>query len=69
VHWPNLIGNGVARVVVSLSEGELDKDALHETMAHPLEMGEELEPGSASRIAAPGQERCPRLEDEQTPGG
>jgi aerobic C4-dicarboxylate transport protein len=44
----NLIGNGVACVVISLSEGELDKDALHETMAHPLEIGEGLEPGAAS---------------------
>src|SRR5262245_2870876 len=41
----NLIGNGVACVVISLSEGELDKDALHETMAHPIEIGEALEPG------------------------
>ena len=41
----NLIGNGVACIVISLSEGELDKDALHETMAHPLELGEALEPG------------------------
>ena len=32
----NLIGNGVACVVISLSEGELDKEALHETMAHPI---------------------------------
>jgi aerobic C4-dicarboxylate transport protein len=44
----NLIGNGVACVVISLSEGELDKAALHETMAHPLEMGEALEPGGAA---------------------
>jgi aerobic C4-dicarboxylate transport protein len=43
----NLIGNGVACVVISLSEGELDKAALHETMAHPLEIGEALEPGGA----------------------
>src|SRR6266567_4778827 len=43
----NLIGNGVACVVISISEGELDRDALHETMAHPLEMGEALEPGAA----------------------
>jgi aerobic C4-dicarboxylate transport protein len=41
----NLIGNGVACVVISLSEGELDKEALHKTMAHPLEIGEALEPG------------------------
>ncbi len=43
----NLIGNGVACVVISLSEGELDKDALHETMAHPIALGEALEPGGA----------------------
>ena len=39
----NLIGNGVATVVISLSEGELDKAKLHETMAHPIQLGEELE--------------------------
>ena len=43
----NLIGNGVACVVISRSEGELDKQALHETMAHPLELGEALEPGAS----------------------
>src|ERR1700722_13295070 len=42
----NLIGNGIACVVISLSEGELDKDKLHETMAHPIELGEALEPGA-----------------------
>ena len=41
----NLIGNGVACVVISRSEGELDKDKLHETMAHPIALGEALEPG------------------------
>ncbi len=45
----NLIGNGVACVVISLSEGELDKEALHETMAHPIALGEALEPGGALR--------------------
>src|SRR5467141_385607 len=44
----NLIGNGVACVVISRSEGELDKDKLHETMAHPIELGEALEPGAIS---------------------
>ena len=29
------------------SEGELDKDKLHETMAHPIQLGEALEPGAA----------------------
>ena len=41
----NLIGNGVACIVISRSEGELDKEKLHETMAHPIELGEALEPG------------------------
>jgi aerobic C4-dicarboxylate transport protein len=39
----NLVGNGVATVVISRWEGELDKDALHATMAHPVKLGEELE--------------------------
>jgi len=43
----NLIGNGVACIVISRSEGELDKDKLHETMAHPIELGEALEPGAS----------------------
>jgi arsenate reductase (glutaredoxin) len=40
-------GNGVACVVINLSEGELDKGKLHETMAHPIELGEAL--GSPAR--------------------
>ena len=43
----NLVGNGVATVVISRWEGELDVDKLHETMAHPLELGEALEPGAS----------------------
>ena len=39
----NLIGNGVATVVISRWEGELDAKALHETMAHPIKLGEEME--------------------------
>jgi len=39
----NLIGNGVATVVISRLEGELDVDELHEAMAHPITAGEELE--------------------------
>jgi len=38
----NLIGNGVATVVVSRWEGELDKRALHEAMAHPVELSDSL---------------------------
>lgn len=39
----NLIGNGVATIVISRWEGELDKERLHEAMAHPVEIGEALE--------------------------
>ena len=39
----NLVGNGVATVVISRWEGELDAEALHETMAHPVTLGEEFE--------------------------
>ena len=39
----NLIGNGVATVVISRWEGELDVKALHDTMAHPIAIGEEME--------------------------
>jgi aerobic C4-dicarboxylate transport protein len=43
----NLVGNGVACIVISRSEGELDKHALHEAMAHPIAEGEAMEPGGA----------------------
>jgi aerobic C4-dicarboxylate transport protein len=39
----NLIGNGVATVVISRLEGELDVDQLRLTMAAPLAAGEALE--------------------------
>src|ERR1700731_4772473 len=39
----NLVGNGVATIVISRWEGELDADKLHETMAHPITIGEEME--------------------------
>jgi aerobic C4-dicarboxylate transport protein len=39
----NLVGNGVATVVISRWEGELDVDKLHQTMAHPITVGEEME--------------------------
>jgi len=39
----NLIGNGVATIVISRWEGELDKHALHEAMAHPIVLGEQFE--------------------------
>jgi aerobic C4-dicarboxylate transport protein len=43
----NLIGNGVACVVISRSEGEFDVDKLHEAMAHPIALGEEMETSPA----------------------
>ena len=46
----NLIGNGVACIVISRSEGELDKDALHDAMAHPISEGEAMEPGGAKAV-------------------
>ncbi|CAN5233529.1 dicarboxylate/amino acid:cation symporter [soil metagenome] len=39
----NLVGNGVATIVISRWEGELDKDKLHEAMANPIELGEAME--------------------------
>src|SRR6185312_11619935 len=39
----NLIGNGVATIVISRWENELDANALHDTMAHPIAVGEEME--------------------------
>ena len=39
----NLIGNGVATVVISRWEGELDADKLHSAMAHPIDIGEQME--------------------------
>jgi len=40
----NLVGNGVATVVISRWEGELDTDHLHKVMARPLLASSELEP-------------------------
>jgi aerobic C4-dicarboxylate transport protein len=39
----NLVGNGVATVVISRWEGELDAVKLHHTMAHPITIGEEMD--------------------------
>src|SRR3979409_718912 len=39
----NLVGNGVATIVISRWEGELDAAKLHETMAHTITVGEEIE--------------------------
>ncbi|GJE28054.1 dicarboxylate/amino acid:cation symporter [Methylobacterium organophilum] len=50
----NLIGNGVATVVVSRWEGELDKAKLNEVMAHPLAIGTDI---SDHAPEAPADER------------
>jgi aerobic C4-dicarboxylate transport protein len=39
----NLVGNGVATVVISRWEGEIDAVKLKEAMMHPVALGEELE--------------------------
>jgi aerobic C4-dicarboxylate transport protein len=39
----NLVGNGVATIVISRWEGELDAAQLKAAMAHPIALGEELE--------------------------
>jgi aerobic C4-dicarboxylate transport protein len=39
----NLVGNGVATIVISRWEGELDVEKLNRAMAHPVTNGAELE--------------------------
>jgi aerobic C4-dicarboxylate transport protein len=39
----NLVGNGIATVVISRWEGELHRDELSSAMAHPIALGEALE--------------------------
>jgi aerobic C4-dicarboxylate transport protein len=39
----NLIGNGVATIVVSRWEGELDRKKLNEALAHPAQTSDEVE--------------------------
>src|SRR5436853_3051401 len=46
----NLIGNGVATVVISRLEGELDTARLREAMKHPVELGEALEREPLDRV-------------------
>jgi aerobic C4-dicarboxylate transport protein len=44
----NLIGNGVATVVISRWEGELDAAKLNQVLAHPVAAGEETEAKAAA---------------------
>jgi aerobic C4-dicarboxylate transport protein len=39
----NLVGNGLATVVISRWEGELKRDELNATLLHPIDLGEALE--------------------------
>ena len=43
----NLVGNGVATIVISRWEGELDVGQVKAAMAHPLIIGEEMETAPA----------------------
>ena len=52
----NLIGNGVATIVVSRWEGELDKKKLAEVMAHPVAIGTEI---SDEAPEGPGEDAPP----------
>ena len=44
----NLFGNGVATLVISSSEGELDRAVLHAAMAHPGDATHEMQAISAA---------------------
>jgi aerobic C4-dicarboxylate transport protein len=39
----NLVGNGVATIVISRWEGELDPEKLQQVMTHPVDLGEQME--------------------------
>ena len=39
----NLVGNGVATIVISCCEGELDVNEFNTAMVHPITLGEALE--------------------------
>ena len=46
----NLVGNGVACVVVSRWEGELDKEKLREVMSHPVAIGTHISDDAAGAM-------------------
>jgi aerobic C4-dicarboxylate transport protein len=48
----NLVGNGVATVVISRWEGELDVKQLHEIMKHPVVLGTEFESEALRKMDA-----------------
>jgi aerobic C4-dicarboxylate transport protein len=43
----NLIGNGVATIVISRWEGELDAVRLRETLANPADLDDAMQAGAA----------------------
>jgi aerobic C4-dicarboxylate transport protein len=49
----NLVGNGVATVVVSRWEGELDADKLHAAMEHPIAVSDAVEAELTAPARAP----------------
>jgi aerobic C4-dicarboxylate transport protein len=46
----NLVGNGVATVVVSAWEGELDRSKLNAALAHPVALGDAVEAQPLDRV-------------------
>ncbi len=49
----NLVGNGVATIVVSRWEGELDREKLNQVMAHPFSIGTEISDHAPNMDLAP----------------
>jgi aerobic C4-dicarboxylate transport protein len=43
----NLVGNGVATIVISRWENELDPVKLRDALAHPIDFGEAVEVGTS----------------------
>ena len=55
----NLVGNGVACVVVSRWEGELDKDKLNQVMAHPVAIGTQISDAPPAPLDEPAAGAAP----------
>ncbi|RZK84211.1 MAG: cation:dicarboxylase symporter family transporter, partial [Methylobacterium sp.] len=57
----NLIGNGVATVVVSRWEGELDKAKLNQVMAHPVSIGTHISDETPEPMTVESGPRAPKV--------